>query len=130
MKHIFILLVFILGLVNNSNAQQVQNLNVKEFKKLLDSTPNNILIDVRTNAEIKEGILPNAIQIDYNGQDFETKIEKLDKSRPVFVYCAVGGRSGKTSTILLKKGFKQVYNLSGGINAWKAEGMQTKAFIK
>lgn len=130
MKHIFIVLVFILGLVNNSNAQQVQNLNVKEFKKLLDSTPNNILIDVRTNAEIKEGILPNAIQIDYNGQDFETKIEKLDKSRPVFVYCAVGGRSGKTSTILLKKGFKQVYNLSGGINAWKAEGMQTKAFIK
>ncbi len=46
--------------------------------------------------------------------DFKQQVEKLDKNKPVFVYCAVGGRSAKASQILKESGFKVIYNLQGG----------------
>ncbi|TAE59522.1 MAG: rhodanese-like domain-containing protein, partial [Bacteroidetes bacterium] len=48
---------------------------------------------------------------------------KLDKSQPVFVYCAVGGRSGRSAQTLQQLGFTQVYDLEGGITRWQQEGL-------
>lgn len=110
---------------SKSFAQQTRNVDVKEFKMLMEKAANKIVLDVRTDSEVAQGVLPNAFQIDFNGNNFESQIDKLDKNKPVFVYCAVGGRSGKATSILAKKGFKNVYNLAGGINAWRAAGMQT-----
>ena len=117
-------------MISCSDAQQVKKLNAKEFKDLMEKTPNKIVLDVRTDGEVAQGVLPQATQINYNGQDFESQINKLDKAKPVFVYCAVGGRSGSASGILAKKGFKQVYNLDGGINAWRAFGFATTTLKK
>lgn len=127
MKNIWLTFVLIISVVAYSEAQQIKRLNVKEFIELMDKTPNKTILDVRTNGEVAQGVLPQATQIDYNAGNFETQLEKLDKNKPVFIYCAVGGRSGSACSILSKKGFKQVYNLEGGINAWRASGLTTTA---
>jgi phage shock protein E len=125
MKNILLSFMLIISIIACTEAQQIKRLNVKEFKELMDKTSNKTVLDVRTNGEVAQGVLPQATQIDYNGGDFESQLEKLDKNKPVFIYCAVGGRSGSASGILAKKGFKQVYNLEGGINAWRASGFPT-----
>jgi rhodanese-related sulfurtransferase len=56
--------------------------------------------------------------IDYNSSDFEQQLDGLDKSKTYLVYCRSGNRSGKACHTMLDKGFKQVYNLDGGISAW------------
>lgn len=130
MKHIWLTFVLIISVIACSEAQQIKRLNVKEFKELMDKTSNKTILDVRTNGEVAQGVLPQAMQIDYNGGNFETQLDKLDKNKPVFIYCAVGGRSGSACSILSKKGFKQVYNLEGGINAWRASGYSTTTLKK
>ena len=105
-----------------TDTPQVQNLSIEEFKKTLDNTPERILLDVRTDAEVAGGTIPGAIQIDYQGNDLDQKIDDLDKSQPVFVYCAMGSRSRAMASMLAQKGFKKIYNAEGGINAWKAAG--------
>lgn len=125
MKNIWLSFVLIISIIACTEAQQIKRLNVKEFKELMDKTSNKTVLDVRTNDEVAQGVLAQATQIDYNGGVFESQLEKLDKNKPVFIYCAVGGRSGSASSILAKKGFKKVYNLEGGINAWIASGFPT-----
>ncbi len=122
MKNILFSFVLIISIIACSEAQQTKRLNAKEFKELMDKTPSKTVLDVRTNGEVAQGVLAQATQIDFNGGNFESQLDKLDKNKPVFIYCAVGGRSGSASGILAKKGFKQVYNLEGGINAWRASG--------
>jgi rhodanese-related sulfurtransferase len=130
MKNIISSIVLIFTLISCSDAQQVKKLNAKEFKELMQKTPNKTILDVRTNGEVSQGVLPEATQIDYSSQNFESQLNKLDKSKPVFVYCAMGGRSGGASGILAKKGFKNIYDLSGGINAWRAVGYATTTLKK
>ena len=89
------------------------------FDKNLEQTPNPQLIDVRTLQEYTEGHLPGAILMDIKDTTFGTLIQKLDKTRPVFVYCRSGKRSLDAAKILNKNKFKTVYNLDGGIIAWK-----------
>ncbi len=125
MKNYLITFYLLVNIVACSNAQQVNTIDVKSFKELLAKLPNEILLDVRTDAEVAQGVITNAKQVDFNKPNFASQIEKLDKTKPIFVYCAIGGRSGQASKILAGKGFKQVYNLEGGINAWRASGNAT-----
>jgi rhodanese-related sulfurtransferase len=74
---------------------------------------------------VAKGVIAQAIQIDYSNPNFDKQLDQLDKNKPVFIYCAVGGRSRGASTILAKKGFKQIYDLEGGINTWQSLGFPT-----
>jgi len=76
------------------------------------------IIDVRTPKEIADGKIPNAIEINYEADDFEEKLEGLDKNVTYIVYCEAGGRSSNAAELMAKKGFKNVYNLEGGYKAW------------
>lgn len=76
------------------------------------------LVDVRTAGEYQGGHIGNAVNYDFYGADFAKQLEKLDKNKPVLVYCAAGGRSGKTAKMLASKGFKEVYDLDGGYGNW------------
>ncbi len=76
------------------------------------------IIDVRTPNEYAQGNIKGSVNIDYFGSDFQTQLNKLDKSKPVLVYCAVGGRSGKAAKMMKKMGFMVVYDLRGGYNNW------------
>lgn len=87
------------------------------FEQEMKNKPGT-LVDVRTPGEYNDGHLDNALNIDYNGSGFDQQVDQLDKTKPVYVYCAVGGRSASAAKILSNKGF-QVVNMSGGYKAWQ-----------
>lgn len=78
------------------------------------------LLDVRTEEEWNEGHLKGAVRADVTEKDFETAVKKVtDPTKPVLVYCRSGGRSARAAKQLEKLGYKVVYDLKGGITAWK-----------
>lgn len=102
-----------------SNTTVSKVLNKAEFAAKIKNTPNVQLVDVRTPDEIAAGSIPNALHIDFNGSDFENQmLTKLDKAKPVLVFCRSGGRSGKTAKMLQKAGFAEIYDLDGGYLNW------------
>jgi rhodanese-related sulfurtransferase len=77
------------------------------------------LVDVRTPREYKGGHIGKAINIDlFQGGIFKQAIEKLDKSKPVYLYCRSGSRSKKAAQKILDMGFEKVYDLKGGYMHW------------
>lgn len=98
-----------------------KDVDVNEFKELIDENKGTIL-DVRTKDEITSGIIKGAIHIDYYSSDFKEQLEQLDKNKPVYVYCASGGRSSGAMNKMKGMGFTTIYNLEGGMGAWKASG--------
>jgi len=116
-----ILLLFVCCISCESNsAQSTDNLDVITYREQISSKKDIQLIDVRTAAEFESGHLPNAVNIDYNANDFEQKISALNKTKPTYVYCLSGGRSSSALALISKIGFKEVYNMKGGIMQWKA----------
>ena len=123
MKFLFVVaLLFSL----QSFSQNVSTLSVDEFEKKLDSTVQ--LLDVRRPEEYKAGHLPAAYQANWlDKKEFEERVQYLDKSKPVFVYCLAGSRSAAAANWLAEKGFTNVVNMQGGINAWKKESKGLEA---
>lgn len=100
----------------------MEDLSQEEWAAQLAEDPNAVILDVRTDAEVARGIIPNAIHIDiYKGQLFVDEIEGLDKSKNYYVYCRSGNRSGKACAIMLQLGFENAYNLEGGILSWQGD---------
>ena len=98
------------------------NLSQKDWTKQLEEDNNSVVLDVRTQDEVNEGIIPNAIHIDiYRGQGFIYEIDQLDKTKNYYVYCKSGGRSAQACAIMNQLGFKNAYNLVGGITDWQGE---------
>ncbi len=100
-----------------------KNVAAEDFEKLIKSKENAILLDVRTPKEVAEGHIANATNIDYFSPEFKAELAKLDKTRPVLVYCHSGRRSGNTMAALQEMGFSEVYNLETGIVGWEAAGL-------
>ncbi|MCO5234321.1 MAG: rhodanese-like domain-containing protein [Chitinophagales bacterium] len=96
----------------------VQNLNVKDFKSGFETEEGAVIIDVRTPAELSEGQIEGHIMINVSDPSFPVKIGELDKSKPYYVYCRSGGRSGQVCNYMVSLGFEKIYNLVGGIIAW------------
>lgn len=96
------------------------SLSPKEFAQKIKEQPDAQIIDVRTPEEFAKGHLHSAKNINWNGNDFDRQIEKLDKSKPVFVYCLSGNRSSAAARHMRSKGFEEVYHLKSGIIGWRA----------
>ena len=77
-----------------ASENEVVTLAPDDFKSTLASKPDAVLVDVRTPDEFSEGIIEGAINIDFKDPSFGEKINALDKSKPYFVYCLSGKRSG------------------------------------
>ncbi len=92
-------------------------LSASEFKEKL-SMEDRQLIDVRTDGEYSAGKIADAENIDFYAEDFKDQMAKLDKDKPVMLYCHSGGRSGKAARMLKDMGFKEVYDLKGGYSRW------------
>ncbi len=119
----FVLVMLTVGVffACNSIAQRPANLSVNDFEKGIQQK-NIQVLDVRTPGEYQTGHLKNALLADWMSQEeFAKKVGSLDKSKPVYTYCQIGGRSSKAATLLKEKGYT-VYNLDGGIAAWKQAG--------
>jgi phage shock protein E len=125
-KSLLFLFMIAFGLLNCSEANsQVITMDLDGFVAKVKSTPNAQLLDVRTPGEWAQGKIGSSKLISVADPKFLEQASKLDKNKPVFVYCAVGGRSSKASSMLQQAGFKQVYNLSGaGYSGLAAKGVK------
>ena len=118
-----LILGFLLVLVAcSSNGQKNMVANTEKFSEAIKVKDIQVL-DVRTAEEYKSGHIKNALQANWlNKPEFEDRASHLDKSKPVFIYCLSGGRSGAAAAYLSEKGYT-VTNLEGGITAWKRDGL-------
>jgi thioredoxin len=108
----------------NGQSQGTEtNLPATEFAQKIKEQPSAPIVDVRTPEEFSKGHLQNARNIDWNGDDFGKQISTLDKTKPVFVYCLSGGRSSSAASQMRSEGFKQVYELKGGIMKWRGANL-------
>jgi rhodanese-related sulfurtransferase len=81
------------------------------------------LIDVSTPEEFNNSHLSNFQNIDYLSPNFDVEIEKLDKSKPVMVYCKTGNLSKKCVEKMKEKGFVKVYDFDSDVAKWKFKGL-------
>ena len=104
-----------------TSAKQIPNITIldpREYKSEI-SKGDVQLVDVRTMREYRSGHIPKALNIDFFQQSsFVQAFEKLDKTKPVYLYCRSGNRSLKAAKRIVKMGFEEVYDLKGGILSW------------
>jgi len=81
-----------------------------------ESDDNFIIVDIRDDASFDEGHIPGAINIPLDELGY--RVFSLDKTRDIIVYCFTGVTSQVACRILVNAGFKDVYNMTGGIKAW------------
>lgn len=118
---ILALVMFSLTSCLKTKTEGVMVLDTDKFEQRMNDEGVQ-LVDVRTPEEFADGHLPNAININVNDASFEAETAKLDKDKPVMVYCKSGGRSAKAASNLNTQGFKNVSDLDGGITSWKEAG--------
>lgn len=119
-QYLICLLLFSLNACSQQSGNSYVNIDNKAFaEKMKDEQV--IVLDVRTPDEFSQGHIPGAQLMDYLSPDFSTRIASLDKNKTYLVYCAAGSRSAKASDIMTRNGFKNIYNLKGGYNAWNGE---------
>lgn len=117
-------LVFLVCFLSLSKALFSQNTNAaaldpNEFEKGIGK-PDIQILDVRTAEEFKTGHIKNALQADWKDpSQFMDRVQYVDKNRPVYIYCLVGGRSAAAAEWMRANGYSNVIELKGGINAWK-----------
>lgn len=119
-KIIYTLLVAIL-LNGCSNAQS--KLSAIEFSEKISTVKNAVVVDVRTPEEFQKGHVQNALNINWNGSEFEKQLAALDKNEPIFVYCLSGGRSSKAVAKMRESGFSNVVEMPGGMMEWRANDL-------
>ncbi len=98
----------------------VKHISNREFKEI-QSNDNTSIIDVRTYGECCEGIIPGAHNIDIMNPEFLKEVSKLPKDNTYLVYCRSGNRSSMACSVMLRNGFKTVYNLGNGIMGWDGD---------
>jgi rhodanese-related sulfurtransferase len=119
--------LILLGLsCTHAPAQGAKKLSPDAFESLISADSSLQLVDVRTPEEYREGYITGSKNLNFHAPDFAQRLSELDKNKPVLVYCAVGGRSGKAALQLREMGFEQVYDLEGGIKAWNAQSKALK----
>lgn len=122
--NIGILALSLLFFINCSNGQNAKtNVDANAFNELVKATDQAQLIDVRTPEEFAKGHLINALNFDWNGNEFDKQVSSLNKEASVFVYCLSGGRSAAAAAQLRSAGFKNVIELNGGIMKWRGANL-------
>jgi thioredoxin len=104
---------------NGQSQKYKSNLSAIEFSKKITDLPSVTIIDVRSPEEFEGGHIQNAQNFNWNGNDFNKQISNMDHSKPVLVYCLSGGRSSSAAKKMRIDGFKEVYELDGGIMQWR-----------
>jgi rhodanese-related sulfurtransferase len=98
----------------------VKEVTPDEAEKLLKENPKIVVLDVRTPEEYAKAHIPGAKNVDFLAGDVAKEAPKLDKTTPVLVHCAAGGRSGQSLPLL--KDQQVVYHLKDGFKAWEKAG--------
>ena len=123
MKKTLTTLLLSLSLLACSTQEGHKDLSATEFQTEIKSGEAGQILDVRTVDEYNKGHIEGAVLADISSNLFQEVTSKLDKSKPVYVYCLSGGRSGEAASQLQQMGFKSVINLSGGMLAWQSANL-------
>jgi thioredoxin len=127
-KYISIIFTTVVLLFNSCTSGQStpsdnSSVSAAEFSKKIAELPDAPLIDVRTPGEFSQSHLKNAVNYDISTNEFASQIASLDKSKPVLIYCLSGSRSTYAVSYMKSQGFKQVYELNGGMMRWRAANL-------
>ncbi len=132
MKKIFVCFtMFCIGFVSCQKTKQkkdvqqkvvqnviVENVNPQDFKSII-AKENVVTLDVRTPKEVAQANIEGNSNINFFDPKFKDKVNLIDKSKVIAVYCRSGSRSARAAQVLKDNGFKKVYNLAGGMIAWQ-----------
>lgn len=128
MKKYYIASILVLAFLSLNYKSYAQGksylISPNNFEKYLKKDPKAVLIDLRTDEEVDQGIIEGALQFNFYDEGFEQSIALLKKDKNYYVYCKAGGRSGKATAKMVEMGFI-VYDLKGGITAWKEKNKPT-----
>src|SRR5690606_15549392 len=108
------------GQTNKTEPSEIIKLSATEFQEKITTTPNAIVVDVRTPQEFEKGHIKDALNLNWNGSEFASQLATLDKTEPIFVYCLSGARSGNATAKMKSDGFTQIYVMPGGIMEWRS----------
>jgi rhodanese-related sulfurtransferase len=100
----------------------MSSLTILELKKLIETDPNLVIIDTRTEWEVKDGKIPKAVWMDVSSREFMQNVTTLPKDKTYCLYCASGGRTGMIVPFMEQCGFSKVFDLEGGIVSWMISG--------
>ena len=114
--------LFIASCSTNS-SEGIKTLDPMAFQSLAKESSKAVILDVRTLNEFEQGHIEGAQMADISSSAFQEIIGKLHKNKPVFVYCLSGGRSRQAADRLMASGFTSIYNLDGGMLAWKSANL-------
>lgn len=113
-----VIIIFIMAI---TSSKQGNSLTPDEFYEKISKSEVQ-LVDIRTPEEYQTGHIENAVNIDFYSDSFADSFGDFNPEKPLYIYCKGGNRSSNAIPILEKKDFKFVYDLKGGINAWKNNG--------
>ena len=83
-----------------------------------------VILDVRTLQEYRSGHLNGSINLDFRSTSFADELDVLDRGNAYLVYCRTGVRSGRAAALMKSLGFREIYDLAGGIAGWQREGFE------
>lgn len=128
-KPVFFALLFFLfstiyAFSQEQDSAQVRKVPPAEFYELLLSFENELVIDTRLWKEYRKRRIPNAFSA-ANGKKLKSLTDSLDRETPLLVYCDYEDRSETVCNLLIQWGFKNVYQLLGGFDAWRRQDLKT-----
>ena len=107
---------------NREGAPELPEISATELREKMERDDDFVLVDVREPHERSIADLPDVGQLRLPVGEFEARMEEeLDPDREIVVYCRSGARSGWAVSRLREAGFRKVWNLKGGILAWREE---------
>ena len=114
-----LLMAFTVSCVNKkADSSDIKLVTADEMKQIIELEDVQV-VDVRTASEFEAIRVKSAQNIDFNSPTFDKDIQKLDKSKPVVLYCKGGGRSAKCAKKLKDAGLEKIYDLEGGLSKWE-----------
>lgn len=122
---VYVLLFIAISSCKEAESSKITVITPEEMQSFLE-VDNVQLIDVRTQEEYNKGHIQGAQNINFFSPTFFDDINKLDKEKPVYLYCNSGKRSAKCAEKMIEIGFTKIYDLEGGFSKWKHEGLAVK----
>lgn len=106
-------------------TKKFKNIDAKAFQELMKDR-DTVVLDVRTPAEKADGVISGYEMINFMSPEFPNQVAQLDKNKRYLVYCRSGARSSQACHTMAEMGFKNTYNLVGGIKAWNSINISEK----
>jgi rhodanese-related sulfurtransferase len=120
---LLILIALLIGNIVADKLKKYEDIDTNTATELMDND-DLIILDVREKKERKAGYINGDLHIPL--ADVKNKLEQLDKNKPILVYCRSGSRSGHIAGLLTRNEYTKIYNLKGGIQAWKRAKLPIK----